>query len=645
MRPFENHIDPEKHEQLRRAKIDAENKVKRILKLAKGINSNKEGNLKKEIIHLVEDFHQHYESLYSLYDDLRAEAKSNVRGSRDDGSSSPPSDSEVFYSPLEVIHKNTSGIVHTDDETSDVEDTILKDKLTSSSEIKEMSNFFKDLRVPDEEPRHSKGSEGDVARLKFEIANLSSQSKQWQEESSEAMQLKQRISRLKGQVMELESMCKDKECLQHEKDELEERLMSETKERSIEVEGQIEQVDCLHQELVSVTTRNIELELELCGNKYANRSSSRTGEQIAKLNQESNQSGVEKHELLRKMSQLQTSLLLNERKLTAQEKKLKQSEETSSALIKSLNQKVKTQQSKMEALLKQKVGLQVELATLKKDKERLMMELEKEKQEALLIKSKMDRKNTELINKISDQQKTLLEFGDVVTKTRSGYMKSHPNFQMMEHKIEEMADDFRRQFDDKYRAMTRRIRAAEKQHVENKEWYLKTNEEFRQENKAQQGNIETGLRNVKDVALAASDVLVALDTVVVKFEECNDNLLTRISKTSCEVNYAKEWVRRKNNALVQVKHDLDELLFQLDDKEEEISVFRDRVWKLENKMRQLEKWIREKDEGMIELREEKREAIRQLCVWIDYHRCRTDYYKKMVKRLPEMNQQQRMMVS
>ncbi|KAL1569159.1 COP1-interactive protein 1-like [Salvia divinorum] len=644
MKPFENHIDPEKQEQLRSAKIDVENKVKRILKLAKGINSNKEGNLKKEIIHLVEDFHQHYESLYSLYDDLRAEAKSNVRGSRDDGSSTPPSDSEVFYSPLEVIHKNSSGVVHTDDETSDVEDTILKDKLTSSSEIKEMSNFFKDLRVPDEEPRQTKGSEGEVAHLRFEIANLSSQKKQWQEESSDAMQLKERISRLKGQVSELESMCKDKECLQHEKDELEERLMSETKERSIEVEGLIEQVDCLQQELVSVTTRNVELELELCGNKYANRSLSMTGEQIAKSKQESNQSVVEKQEL-RKMSQLQTSLLLSERKLSAQEKKLKQSEEASSAQIKSLNQKVKNQQSKMEALLKEKAGLQVELPTLKKDKERLLMELEREKQEALLIKSKMDRKNTELINKISDQQKTLLELGEVVTKTRAGYMKSHPNFQMMEHKIEEMAEDFRRQFDDKYRSMSRRIRAAEKQHVENKEWYLKTNEEFKQENKAQQGNMETGLRNVKDVALTASDILVSLDSVVVKFEECNDNLLTRISKTSCEVNYAKDWVRRKNNALVQVKHDLDDLLFQLDDKEGEISVFRDRVWKLENKMRELEKWIREKDEGMIQLREEKREAIRQLCVWIDYHRCRTEYYKKMMKRLPEMNQQRRRMVS
>ncbi|XP_057811213.1 COP1-interactive protein 1 isoform X2 [Salvia miltiorrhiza] len=593
MKSFENHIDPEKQEQLRLAKIDVENKVRRILKLAKGINGNKEGNVKKEIIHLVEDFQQHYESLYSLYEDLRGEAKNIVHG-RDD------SDSEVYYSPVEGMHKNSR---ETDDESSDVEDTILKDILTSSSEIKE-NKFFKDLRV--EEPE-------------IEIAK-----KQWQAE-----QMKERISRLKGRVSELESICKDKECLQHEKDELEERLTSETKERCIEVEGLMEQVDCLHEELVSVTTRKVELELEL-NHKYA-----RSGDKESSKAQE----------LLRKMSQLQTSLLLSERKLSAQEKKLKQSEEDSSAQIKSLNQKMKNQQSKMEALLKEKHGLQVELATLKTEKQRYLMELEKEKQESLLIKSKMDRKNTELINKIVDQQKTLLELGEVVNKMRAGHMKSHPNFQLMEHKIEEMAEEFRKQFEDKYRALSRRIRAAEKLHVESKEWYLKTNEDFNQQHKAQQGEIEIGLRNVKDISLTANDVLLSLDSVVLKFEECNDNFLTRISKTSCEVNYAKDWVRRKNSALVQVKHDLDDLLFQLDDKEGEILVFRDRVWKLENKMRELEKWIREKDEGMIQLREEKREAIRQLCVWIDYHRCRTDYYKKIIKKMPEINKQRRRMVS
>ena len=33
---------------------------------------------------------------------------------------------------------------------------------------------------------------------------------------------------------------------------------------------------------------------------------------------------------------------------------------------------------------------------------------------------------------------------------------------------------------------------------------------------------------------------------------------------------------------------------------------------------------------MLGMGEEKREAIRQLCVWIDYHRSRSDYLKKIL---------------
>ncbi|KAH6805120.1 hypothetical protein C2S51_029951 [Perilla frutescens var. frutescens] len=675
---------------------DAENKVKKILKLAKGINGNKEGNLKKEIIHLVEDFHQHYESLYSLYEDLREEAKNNING-RDDGSSTP-SDSEEFYSPVDFMHKNSmetssSEIVHvlrSDDETSDVEDTILKDKLTSSSEVKEtsfgsqsqdMNNFFKDLRVQIEEPNmtHHKSAqvkdlEREVARLKFEIETLCSQKLQWEQQveckANEAMQMKERISRLQGRVLELESTCKEKECLQlqvealsHERDELEQRLSSEAKERTNEVKGLVEQVDCLHQELVSANIQKAELELELnknlknqslidqgrIGGKESSKSQvndfhskdgrkSNLQEQIAKTSQESNQSVDEKQELLRKMSQLQTSLLISERKLSSQEKKVKLSEDEFSAQIKSLNQKIKNHEKNLEALHKEKTSLKVEFEALRNEKEKHTIELEKEKRELLLIKSKMERKNTELTTKIADQQKTLLELGDLVHKLKTDNIKSHPNFQLVEKKIEEMAEEFRKQFEDKYRTLSRRIRAAEKLHVDHKEWFLNTNEAYKQENKSEQEKIEEGLRNIKDMSVTANDVLISLDSIVLKVDECNENFLNRISKTSCEVNYAKDWVRRKNNALLQVKHDLDDLLCQLDDKEAEILVFRERVWKLENKLRDTETKIKEKDEGVKELREEKREAIRQLCVWIDYHRCKTDYYKKMMKRMSEINQ-------
>ncbi|KAL0331126.1 UNVERIFIED_CONTAM: COP1-interactive protein 1 [Sesamum angustifolium] len=90
---------------------------------------------------------------------------------------------------------------------------------------------------------------------------------------------------------------------------------------------------------------------------------------------------------------------------------------------------------------------------------------------------------------------------------------------------------------------------------------------------------------------------------------------------------------RKNRALLHVKDDLDCLLAQLDDKEAEILVFREKFWKSENKVRELEKMMKEKEDAMLGFKEEKREAIRQLCVWIDYHRGRSDYYKKMVSEM------------
>ncbi|PPD83525.1 hypothetical protein GOBAR_DD19541 [Gossypium barbadense] len=56
------------------------------------------------------------------------------------------------------------------------------------------------------------------------------------------------------------------------------------------------------------------------------------------------------------------------------------------------------------------------------------------------------------------------------------------------------------------------------------------------------------------------------------------------------------------------------------------------VKQLENKVGLLERAIKEKDEGILGLGEEKREAIRQLCMWIDYHRSRCDDLKEILSK-------------
>ena len=54
---------------------------------------------------------------------------------------------------------------------------------------------------------------------------------------------------------------------------------------------------------------------------------------------------------------------------------------------------------------------------------------------------------------------------------------------------------------------------------------------------------------------------------------------------------------------------------------------------LEEKMGELEKTMSEKKEGILALGEEKREAIRQLCIWIDYHRSRCEDLKEMLSKV------------
>ncbi|KAL8490461.1 hypothetical protein ACS0TY_025600 [Phlomoides rotata] len=509
MKSFGNHISPEKEEQLNRAKIEVENKVKKILKLAKGINGNKDGNLKKksEIIHLIEDFHQHYESLYSTYDDLRGKLKNH----QDDDPSSSQSDSESYYSPVESTPKRSSS-------HDSVEDTtILKDKLTSSSEVRDKTASPSSAEF-NEKTTNELELEAEVARLKLEIETMK---RHWEEQENEK----------KSRVLELECEVK---ALSVEKGEWEKMKQEEAQE-------------------------------------------------------------------------LQTSL--SEAASAAQEK-----------IYYKACENVKNLENKVEVL-------QSELEEMKNDKKRYV----KEKQDLVQSKLKMERKNTELTSKIGDQQRTLLELGDAMNKLKSENEKARfldwkPNIQAVEKKIEEMAEELRRQFEDKYRILSRRIRVAEQLHVENREWYRKSKEEQEQEKKEMQENI----RSIKDMSVIASEMAVALDSMVLKMEECNANFLNRISKASCELMFAKEWARRKNKALVHVKQDVEGLLSQLDEKEAEILVYREKVWRWENKMREMEKVMKKKEDEMVGLQEEKREAIRQLCVWIDYHRSRCDYYMKML---------------
>ncbi|CAA0812111.1 Unknown protein [Striga hermonthica] len=447
-----------------------------------------------------------------------------------------------------------------------------------------------------------------------------------------------RISDLEAQAknvqLELDSM-KDR------KAELERRVLEETEKSASLVKGLTEQINSLKNILANANTQKSELITELDKkskektecliliNNLKNESSmneqklskekeglkahahdlelkihsllstkTELEDQIKKLTQEASQS-------LAEVSRSHRSLSEKENELSTERKKLTDFQNITSAKTKSLEDETKSLKNDLESIKNEKNHLHTIIESLQKNAHLLQTELDRETGENSQNKSKLEK-------------------------------LSKSNFQIVERKVEDLLEEFRKQLEDKYRILSRRIRVAEQLQVENKEWYHKTKEAYEQQNKdlkarAERNEIE--LKSIKDMTLTANKVLTSLDSVALNFEECSANFLNRISKASCELKFAKHWAMRKNKAVLHVRDEMDCLLAQLDDKEKEILVVRERVWKSENKVRELEKMVKEKEDTMLGLKEEKREAIRQLCVWIDYHRGRSDYYMKMLSEL------------
>ncbi|CAN4095212.1 unnamed protein product [Withania somnifera] len=430
--------------------------------------------------------------------------------------------------------------------------------------------------------------------------------------------------------------------LSKQKSELELSLEKKHHEATVEAKDFTEKIKCLQQELETTGHCKSEVELSLKETLKENESlkgqvkdlklevkslcsqKSDLEKQIRNITREAYRSQLEKEELTDRMKESETILLQKKHELSTLQKKHEAYTSDMSDQNSSLAERINT--------------LQQQLRTGETEKVQLQSQLEKEKHESYQSLNQMEKKNIELATKIADHEKSLRENEDIINKLNNGHKQmqirledSKSNLQNAERKIEEMTEELRKKFEDGLRILSRRIRVAEQMHLENKEWYQKTRNSYEKETndlKEKNTRLQVGIRGIKDITLTANDTLTSLDTVAQKFEECTGHFFNRMSKVSCELKFVKDWVMRKNKAIVHVQDDLDCLLIQLDDKEAEILVYREKVWKSDNKVRELEKMIKEKDDAMLALKEEKREAIRQLCIWIDYHRSRSDYYQK-----------------
>ncbi|XP_047323726.1 COP1-interactive protein 1-like [Impatiens glandulifera] len=340
-----------------------------------------------------------------------------------------------------------------------------------------------------------------------------------------------------------------------------------------------------------------------------------------------------------KLQELEKMIKEMEERNSGLQNHITEHENTHSSLLNRIEETDGISRSKMELLTAHSNDLQLELDNIRSQKSQLE---EKNNEASSRVKNIMDQvsflqQEVHSLNSQKIESNEKLETTSALNsnlETELNNLKSetynHEHVietlreenkqlkQSWDKKIDEASSELRKNLEDQIRFLSRRIKVAEQLHVENSEVYRTARDKYLDSD------------SMKLVAWTASEMMNELNTAAMKFEEYSEHLLNRISSTSCAVVFAKEWTRRKRKEAKEVEAEIQGLIRELHLREEEVLGYREKVWKVENKVRKLEKVVKEKEEGMMALGEEKREAIRQLCVWIDYHRSSRDYFKRVL---------------
>ncbi|KAK9984758.1 hypothetical protein SO802_034283 [Lithocarpus litseifolius] len=625
-------VDPEKAEELDQTKTETENYVTRILKLVKDENEWRKDGITKdpkkesELVGLVENFYKRYKSLCAMYDHLRRDLDTGVHGREEENFTLSPlsSDSEYYSSDeidgnngkLENENQELAGSImqaleteefvadpnHKLSSTEAKKEYLNSDHMATMCKIQEAEKMNKNLRVEadkrerellaivQEHEAHKTQASGRIRELEsqltglqFEVESLHDQKRNMkahiQSKATEATQLKETNIGLHARILQLEFLLKDKG---DEVASLLKKLKDSENYSSLKIADLKEEKEGLH-------ARNLELESALTESGHL---------------------------------------------ISALQKKYKIKENEASTQFMTLSAQIN--------------NLQQDLDSLQTQKSQLELQIERDKQESCQRLTLVESQNYELISKFGDEKRTLKEQEST---------KNKKSLHFAERKIEELAEKFRNNIEDNIRLLCQRVLLIEHLHTENKYNYRMTKERYEQEIRvleAKTATYGTELTKMRAIVEAANNTLSISDLVVNKLEVDNINVLNRINKMSNELQHAKEWVTERNKEMKALKVYTDCLVARLDDKVEQEVLLREKVWnleakenkeveeklnlkkaisQLEKKVGDLKKSIKEKDEELLSLGEEKREAIRQLCVLIDYQYCRYDHLKNLMSKM------------
>ncbi|KAJ8764844.1 hypothetical protein K2173_010309 [Erythroxylum novogranatense] len=779
MEPTDSKTSSQDFENLKANKQEIEHKVAKILKLIKNNGQDKKGKIpedsykKAELVQLVEDFHEQYQSLLAQYDHLKREIGKRASGRKAKESPSSSSSSDLdYYSSEDIdnvlsVNEQNDGVSNSKEELEamNLQAEGIKHKLPTTIHgrppLHEKQEAMSPRKAQKKKADERKGEhsalvkvhgavgtqasaqikelEGKLTVMKIEMESLYSQRKeleaQIEDKATEAKQLREKNEQLnaklelvskekheaarmlqnledkdKNMTSRIESLMEQVSKLQMEVDCLRAQKGKTERGKRIDGSGQVknlkDRINGMQQELDSLRGKKTDLELQLemktkevgesqilinmLKDEIAEKVAFEQGllrekegflAQVEDLHSAENQKR-KLEELLRNKS-LETDQLRDENKgLYARMSELEGTIADRCEALATLQKKHRDTQNKASseiAALKSKVSnLEKEIESLVTERSELEMQYERTKLDSAENQMQVETKITNLNSKIEDQQKVMREQEDTIKKFAEEHrlVKHHSldspkswspestqvnrpvdlprlNHHILQRKVEELAESFQMKMENHIRLLSRRIVVAEKIHYETKDGYKKIKDKLEQENKELQeksATFEAQVRKVKDVLLQSeNNAFTVLDTLQRKLEDYNANILSRISRTSNELQFAKNWITGTRNEIEQLKQNAENLTVELHDKRKKELMLTEKMLKLEAKLRKdgkstvvseferkvknLEGQLKEKDEILMGLCQEKREAIRQLCMLIDYHCSRYDHLKQAISEM------------
>ncbi|KAL8196272.1 hypothetical protein R6Q57_025272 [Mikania cordata] len=561
-------IDPDKDEQLKDSNAEAEDNYKKIIEILE----EEDQEDKSKLVELIEQFHNRYKSIYEHYDQITVKLKEKVRSKKEkESSSSSSSDSD------DSSNKNGK----------------LKGKIYMAANT-EIDELKRKLTVETEE------KEALISQLQ-ETENMLSQLK------LQSDQLREENSKILAEIRELNQKIED---MQKEK---------ETSMTTIEESNTIIAQLKFEKEGIESELQNLKGEFSEMKERLTTKE-----DEVSNLIQKLETTELKNQALLEK---------LVDQKIEIQ----KQKEDELMTLEKKYVEKFEEMQKEFESISTQKqesdnlIGcLRGDITNLNGDQERLLEENNIHVAAIKQLEKKIVEMSKEIQNGIQSKEEMIEQLEETIEDLRS-------DLEIKGDEINTLTETVRN-LEVKIRLSTQKLRVTEQMLNETEDDHATKEEKLHEENKSLMEKISTlsqTITNVKrEVQDKVNETLTGIDSLIVKFEEDYGHIRTRVSEITNEIQATQIQLKQMKEDL---KNKFEEMVTKLKFSESEnerlmksLEEMKSGTAKKDEKINELESKIHVKDGWISSFCEDKREAIKQLCIWADYHRDRYDHLQQLL---------------